>query len=79
MSKISDMLNNPRTITIISFIWGMGVAFILLNRCMDGHCVVIQGPPQKEIQNKVFKVDDVCFTFEPKVTDCVKDAISEKK
>jgi hypothetical protein len=80
MNKISAILNNPTNITILSFVWGLGFAIIIMNRCMDGHCVVIEGPAKKDIENKVFQVGEACFKFKPSVAECGKDNIqtSEK-
>jgi hypothetical protein len=80
MSKLSVILNNPTNIKILSFVWGLGVAIILMNRCMDGHCVVIEGPAKKDIENKVFQVGEACFKFKPTVAECKKENIplSEK-
>lgn len=76
--KISDFLKQPNTISFLSFIWGLGLAIMIMNKCMDGHCVVVHGPVKKDVQNKVFQVGDSCFKFRPEVTECKKDAVNEK-
>ena len=57
---------------IFSFLWGLGIAVLLMRKCMDGYCVVVQGPKKEEIKDNIFKVDGKCYTFEPKLAKCEK-------
>ena len=71
------MLKNPNTITIVSFMWGFAIAIVLFRHCADGHCYVIQGPAKKDIENKIYKIEDSCYKMEPKATKCRNDSIKE--
>ena len=72
------MLNNERNIFIMSFLWGMGLAVILLRKCMDGYCIVVKGPDKKEIEGNIFKVDDKCYKFDSHITTCKENKLPLK-
>jgi diphthamide synthase subunit DPH2 len=55
---------------IISFIVGLGVSLFVMNKCMYGRCVVIQGPPRERIVDRIFQVGDSCVTFHPEPAAC---------
>ncbi len=75
---IKTVINNAKSVFLFSFLWGMGIAIILMRKCMDGYCVVIQGPNKKDIENKIYKVKDKCYTFETEVSPCKKENILSK-
>ena len=72
MGKLLDTLKNPNTITILSFLWGFSMAIILFRRCADGHCYVMKGPAKKDIENKIYKIEDTCYKMEAHATKCAK-------
>ena len=70
--NVKKMLSNKRTVFMISFLWGMGLAFIIFSKCYKGYCIVIKGPKQKDINDKIFKFEEECYKFKPKITKCMK-------
>lgn len=70
MGKIVDMLKDKKTISILSFLWGFAIAIILFRQCSDGYCYVIKGPEKKDIENKIFKIEETCYKMEPHATNC---------
>lgn len=56
--------------TIISVILGLGLATLFRKVCSDRSCIVIKGPPVKEIENKVFSLDTKCYKYKSKATSC---------
>lgn len=75
---LSKTLSSEKSIFIISFLWGMAIAVLLMRKCMDGYCVVVKGPEKNDIEGKVFKVDDKCYEFEPKIAECKKNDLPIK-
>ncbi len=58
---------------IFSLILGLGLAALFQRVCKDGHCVIIQGPPLEEVENKIFKQEDKCYRYKAETTKCDKD------
>lgn len=58
---------------VISFVIGLGLAALFRKVCKDGNCVIIQGPPLEEIENKVFKMDSKCYKYKAEATTCEPD------
>ena len=59
---------------IFSLILGLGLAALFQRVCKDGHCIIIQGPPLEEVENKIFKQEDKCYRYKAETTKCNKDA-----
>lgn len=76
--NFKKILNNERTVFVMSFMWGMAISVLLLRKCMDGYCVVVKGPDKKEINGNVFKVDGKCYNFEPKISKCKENKLPIK-
>lgn len=75
MADFKKFLNDEKTMFIFSFLWGMAIAVVLMRKCMDGYCVVVKGPEEEQIKDKVFKVEGKCYTFDPKISECKKNAV----
>lgn len=67
---ILKFLNIREGQIIISIILGLGLACLFRKVCNDNNCVIIKSPGKNEIENKVFKQDDKCYTYQPKKTKC---------
>lgn len=67
---LKEMMNDRKFAIFISIILGLGVASLFRQVCDGNKCVVIKGPSIREVQKKVFKVDDKCYTYNPKSTKC---------
>lgn len=55
---------------IFSLILGLGLAALFQRVCKDGHCIIIQGPPLDEVENKIFKQEDKCYRYRAETTKC---------
>ena len=55
---------------LISVIIGVGIASFFRRVCKDGRCVVIKGPDVKTIADNVYKLDNECYKYTPKMTKC---------
>ncbi len=64
---------------IFSLLLGLGLAALFQRVCKDGHCVIIQGPPLEEVENKIFKQEDKCYRYKAETTKCDKDTATTQK
>ena len=73
MSLISNLILLMKTefgSFLISIIWGFALALLFKRSCKDRNCVVIKAPNAKEVENKIYKFDSTCFTFNTDVSEC---------
>jgi len=55
---------------IVSALFGIGFAFIFSQACKGANCVVINAPDINIVKNKVYKIQDECYTYTPHVVSC---------
>lgn len=67
---LSEVLNSSSGSLIVSVILGLGLASFFKKVCKEGKCVVIQGPDVNDVQKNVYKMDDSCYKYTPKLTAC---------
>ena len=72
MSMFNDILNDEKGKILISIIWGFGLATLFKRVCKGRNCIIIKGPKPEELENKVFKFDDKCFSYKAESTSCKK-------
>jgi hypothetical protein len=69
---LKDILKTDIGRILLSVILGFGLATMFVKVCNGSGCTVIQGPPMKEIDKSVYRIDDICYKYIPVVTDCSK-------
>ena len=72
MSMFSDILNDEKGKIIISIIWGLGLATLFRRACKGRNCIIIKGPKPNELEGKIFKFDNKCFSYQAESTSCKK-------
>lgn len=55
---------------VMSIILGIGFASLFRTICKDKNCIVFYAPPLDEIENKIYKHGDKCYTYHNKQTKC---------
>lgn len=55
---------------IVSALFGVGLAFIFSRACKGNNCVVINAPEIDEVKDKIFQIQDECYTYTPKIVPC---------
>jgi hypothetical protein len=68
---LSDVVDTKIGRIIVSVILGFGLATMFVKVCKGSGCIVVQGPPIKEIQKSIYRIDDTCYKYTPIVTKCV--------
>jgi hypothetical protein len=67
-----DFLNSKKGSIILSVLLGLALASLFRKVCIDGNCVIIEGPSLDKIENKIFQQDNKCYTYKTKSTSCKK-------
>ena len=70
MVELDSFLRVPHMATLISFVIGFGIAAIFRPLCKGPDCLVIRGPPVKDIHGSVYMFGTKCVEFVPKAVAC---------
>lgn len=67
-------MENPWLAAFVSFLIGFGIAAIFRPLCKGSDCLVLHGPPVKDVINKVYQMGEKCVEFTTETMDCPKDS-----
>jgi hypothetical protein len=67
---IENIINSKKGRIFISVILGLGLASLFRKVCNDNNCIIIQGPPIDQVENKIFKQDSKCYRYKAVNTKC---------
>ena len=56
--------------TLMSVILGVGLATLFKVSCKDRNCLLMKAPALEQFKDKIYKVDDKCYTFNSTQTKC---------
>jgi hypothetical protein len=70
-TAIDRLLYSPTGQLLVSAIFGLALALMFRRVCKD-NCLIFYAPYTKDIEGKVFKVEDTCFTYSPYMVGCEK-------
>ena len=62
-------ISNPKNKILLSILWGFGLSMIFRKMCTEDCTLVIPVLP-KDIEGKLFKHEDSCYSYSAEVTDC---------
>ena len=63
----------PWLAAFISFLIGFGIAAMFRPACKGSDCIVLHGPPVRDVIDKVYQMGEKCVEFTTDVIDCPKD------
>jgi hypothetical protein len=69
---LKDMIRNDWGTILISIVLGLGLAALFQKACKDNNCMIIKGPPYKEIKDKIYIHGGKCIVYKPEATTCDK-------
>jgi hypothetical protein len=69
---LGDMMKNDWGTILISIVLGLGLAALFQKACKDNNCMIIKGPPYKEIKDKIYIHAGKCVVYKPESTTCDK-------
>lgn len=58
---------------IISILIGLGLATLFRKVCNDKNCLTFKGPILGDIDGKIYKHGEKCFSYKPVTTQCDKN------
>lgn len=57
-------------ITFISILLGLGLASIFRKVCVDRNCIHFSGPVVSDVEGKIFKHDNKCYSYTIQPSTC---------
>lgn len=66
-------MENPWLAAFLSFLIGFGIAAMFRPMCKGSDCIVLHGPPVRDVIDKVYQMGERCVEFTTEVTDCPTD------
>lgn len=67
------LINTALGKIIISIMLGLGLATLFRKVCKDRNCITFKGPILGEIDGKVYKHGEKCFSYQAVSTPCDKN------
>jgi hypothetical protein len=67
---LKDLVISGWGSVLISIILGLGLAALFQKACKDNNCVIIKGPPYKDIKDKIYIHDGKCIMYKPESSSC---------
>ena len=64
------IMDNPMFAAAVSFMIGFGLAAMFRPLCQGADCIVVYGPPVKDVVDKVYQMGERCVEFTTEVVDC---------
>lgn len=55
---------------LMSIILGLGLASLFRTICKEKNCIIFKVPPLDEMDGKVYKYQDKCYTYKSVSTKC---------
>ena len=68
---IRKLYKNDVGKVLISVILGLGISALFRKVCNDRDCLIIEGPPIKEVEKHIHH-DGKCYKYKAKSTSCRK-------
>jgi hypothetical protein len=66
-------MEDPRVAAFVSFMIGFGIAAMFRPICRGSDCIVLHGPPVREVIDKVYQMGESCVEFTTEVVTCPAD------
>ena len=70
---IRKLAKNDVGKVLISVILGLGISALFRKVCHERDCLVIEGPPIKEVEKHIHSFDGKCYQYKAKSTSCKKE------
>lgn len=71
--NLSLIMENCWAAMFISFMIGFGLAAMFRPMCNGPECIVLHGPPVKDVVDKVYQMGAKCVEFTTEVVECPAD------
>ena len=67
------IMENPMFAAVVSFLIGLGIAAMFRPVCRGSDCIVLHGPPVRDVVDKVYQMGERCVEFTTEVVSCPED------
>lgn len=67
---INRMFYTSNGQTLLSFIFGMALAFMFQKVCKGDKCIIYESPKSEDINDKIFEFEGSCYKYKPKSVSC---------
>jgi len=74
---LERFIQTPAGRIFMSVILGVGLATLFKVSCKDKNCLIMRAPPLDQLNDKVYKIEDKCYKFNPTPVKCAVDNNSE--
>ncbi len=74
MANYWALMENPWLAAVLSFFIGFGIAAMFRPMCNGPECIVLHGPPVKDVLDKVYQMGEKCVEFTTEVVPCPEDS-----
>ena len=74
MANYWALMENPWLAAALSFFIGFGIAAMFRPMCRGPECIVLHGPPVKDVLDKVYQMGEKCVEFTTEVVPCPEDS-----
>jgi hypothetical protein len=74
VTSFVESLASPTGKIILSIIWGIGLATLFRQACNGRDCIIVTSPHLSDVQGKVYKFQDKCYTYEPSARSCAMNS-----
>jgi len=64
------IINSDTGKIVISALLGLGLATLFKKVCNDKNCILFNGPVISEIDGKIYKYGEKCYTYTPRSEIC---------
>ncbi len=64
------LMETPWIAAVVSFLIGFGIAAMFRPMCRGSDCLVLHGPPVKDVVDKVYQMGEKCVEFTTEVVNC---------
>lgn len=70
---IQKILNSDAGKYIISILLGIGLSTLFRNACNDRKCLIFKAVSPEKVKDKIFKLDNQCYTYSHEQVKCSDD------
>ena len=74
LQKLQQVMHTKIGQIIISILLGFGLASLFRKSCKESECFSFKAPKTSEVENKVYKHGDDCYSFKPETVPCSSES-----
>jgi hypothetical protein len=68
--NLKKLINSETGRIVISALLGLGLATLFSKVCKDKNCIIFNGPVLSEIDGKIYKYGEKCYSYKMQPSKC---------